>query len=79
MILLDPVVEITVGPMAHTFSELGLDRFWIAVVPIRRDPGRRDAGDRLADSKNALAAAMPRVSSSLTSNSAPEVWIARSR
>ena len=45
MILLDPVVEIAVGPMAHTFAEFGPDRPWIAVMPIRRNPSRRDAGD----------------------------------
>jgi hypothetical protein len=29
MILLNPVVEIAVGSMAHTFAEFGLDRPWI--------------------------------------------------
>jgi len=46
MVLLNPVVEIAAGPMARTVAEFGLDRPWVAVVPVRRDPGRHDAGDR---------------------------------
>src|ERR1700743_2938092 len=46
MILLNPVVEIAAGPMARTVAEFGLDRPWVAVVPVCRDPRRRDGGDR---------------------------------
>jgi hypothetical protein len=34
MILLNPVVEIAIGAMAHTFAEFCPDRPWVAVVPI---------------------------------------------
>ena len=54
MILLELVVEITIGPMAHALAEFGPDplprvfgRPRVTVVPIRRHPGRRDACDRL--------------------------------
>src|SRR5580700_5866824 len=46
MILLDPIVQILVGPMAHIISEFGPNCSWITVMPIRRHPGRREAGYR---------------------------------
>jgi hypothetical protein len=39
MILLNPVVQILVGPMAHGFAEFCPDCPWVTVVPIRRHPG----------------------------------------
>jgi hypothetical protein len=33
MILLDPVVQILVGPMVHSFAEFSPDRPWVTVVP----------------------------------------------
>ena len=47
MILLNPIIEVAIGAMPHFVAEFGPDRFWIAVVSVRRHPGRRDAGDRL--------------------------------
>jgi hypothetical protein len=45
--------------MACTFAEFGLDRPWVAVVSVRRDPGRRDASNCFrAERKNTMAAAM---------------------
>src|SRR6185437_14549376 len=54
MIVLNPVVEITAGPMARAVAEFGLDRPWVAVVPVRRDPRRRDAGDRFGGTEECL-------------------------
>jgi hypothetical protein len=65
MILLNPVVEITIGPMAHSFAEFGPDR--PAVVPVRRDPVMPVTD--LAERQNVLAAAISRVSLHLTSSS----------
>src|SRR5208282_5420719 len=47
MILLNPIVEISIGPVAHSFAEFGPDCPWVTVVPVRRHPGWRDAGNRL--------------------------------
>jgi hypothetical protein len=77
MILLNPVVEVTISPMPHGFAELCPNRPWIAVMPVGRHPGRRDAGVRWVERKNAVAAAMSSVSLSLTSISAPELSMAR--
>jgi len=46
MILFDPVVEVTIGPMAHTLAELSPGRPRLTVVPVRRHAGRRDSDDR---------------------------------
>ena len=54
MILLNPVVQVLTGPMANTLAEFGADRARVTVVSVRRDPGWRDAGDHLAERKNAL-------------------------
>ena len=47
VILLNPIIEIAIGTVPHSFAEFGPDRSWVTVVPVRRNPGRRDAGDRL--------------------------------
>ena len=73
MILLNPVVEIAAGPMPRTAAEFGLDRLWVAVVP----RAGVMAVTVLAERKKALAAAMSRVSLSLTSTSAPAASMAR--
>jgi hypothetical protein len=47
MILLQPVVEILAVAVPHTCAQRRPDRAGIAVVPIRSDLIRRDAGDHL--------------------------------
>jgi putative transposase len=51
VILLNPIIEIAIGPMPHSFAEFGADRSWVTVVPVRCNPGRRDAGDLLAPTR----------------------------
>jgi len=54
MVLLDPVVQVLVGPVLYTFGQLGPDRAWITVVTIRRDTRGRDPGDSFGRSKERL-------------------------
>src|SRR5512132_2449546 len=54
VILLQPVIEVAAGPVPHPFAELGLDRAWVAVVAVRRDPVRCDPGDRLGGPEERL-------------------------
>ena len=51
MILLNPIVQILVGPVFHSAVRFGVDRAWITVVTIRRDTLRNDAGYCFARSK----------------------------
>jgi len=57
MVLLQSVVEVATRPMSNVQAELGPDRSGTSVMAVCRDPVRRDTGDRLGGSKNALAAA----------------------
>src|SRR5215213_11590712 len=54
VILLQPVVQVGAGPVPHTFAQLGPDRPGVAVVAIRRDPVRCDAGHRLGGAEERL-------------------------
>src|ERR1700753_4423553 len=47
MILLNSIVEVAIGPMAYVAAKFGIDRSRVTVVPVRRHPSWRDAGDRL--------------------------------
>ena len=47
MILLDPIVQILIGPMFHSAVQFGADRAWITVMTIGRDSCGNDAGHRL--------------------------------
>ena len=77
MVLFDSVVQILISPMFYTRIQFSPDRAWVTVVTVRRDTRGSDAGQALADPKNALAAAMSRFSLSLTSTRAPERSMAR--
>src|SRR3954447_1576082 len=44
VILLQPVIQVATGPVPHTLAQLGPDRPGVAVVAVRRDPVRGDAG-----------------------------------
>ena len=77
VILLNPIVHVLTGPMSNPLAQLGADRARVAVVAVGRDPVRRDTRHRLADRKNALAAAMSRRSLNITSTNAPELSMAR--
>src|SRR3954469_13925968 len=54
VILLQPVVQVATGPVPHSLAEFGADRPGVAVVAVRRDPVRRDAGDRLGGAEERL-------------------------
>ncbi len=54
VVLLQPVIQVATGPVPHILAQLGPDRPGIAVVAIRRDPVRRDAGDRLGGAEERL-------------------------
>jgi hypothetical protein len=47
VVLFQSVISVAAGAMTHLLAELGSDRSRVAVVPIRRNPVRRDTGDRL--------------------------------
>jgi hypothetical protein len=49
MILLNPVVQMLVGPMVRSFDEFDPNRARVIVVPTRRHLGRPGAGDPLGE------------------------------
>src|ERR1700687_5195937 len=51
MVLLDPIVQILVGPVLHPFVQLGPDRARVTVVSVRRDTRGNDAGHNFSRSK----------------------------
>src|SRR3954466_4342886 len=51
MVLLDPIVQISVGPVFHSVVQFGTNFAWITVVTLRRDTRRSDAGHRFRGSK----------------------------
>src|ERR1700730_14301256 len=54
MILLDPIVQILVGPVFHSAFQFGADRAWITVMTIRRDPRGNGTSHRFGRSKERL-------------------------
>src|SRR3954447_9845196 len=54
VILLQPVIQVATGPVPHTLAQLGPDRPGVAVVAVRRDPVRGDAGHRLGGAEERL-------------------------
>jgi hypothetical protein len=36
VILLNPIIEITIGTVPRSFAEFGPDRSWVTVVSVRR-------------------------------------------
>src|SRR5277367_4923387 len=51
MVLLDPIVQIAVGPVFHARAQLSPNRAWITVVPIRGDARGSSASDLLGRAK----------------------------
>jgi hypothetical protein len=51
MILLDPIIQVSVGPVFHPFVQFSSDRSRITVVTIRRDARGYDAGHHFCRSK----------------------------
>jgi len=54
MILLDPVIEIVVGPVLHAVTQHRSDCPWVTVMPVRGHPRRGHAGDRSGGTKKRL-------------------------
>jgi hypothetical protein len=54
MVLLDPVVQISAGPVFRVFVQLSPDRARVTVMTIRRDTRGNDAGHRFGRSKECL-------------------------
>ena len=80
MILLNAVVEILAVPVSDIRAKLASNRTRVTVMPVRGHPGWSNAGDRFGRSKELLcAAAISRVSLSITSTRAPVRSIARYR
>ena len=79
MILLNPVDEILAVPVSDSSAKLASDRSRVTVVPVSGHPGRTNPSDRFGRSKNFSAAAISRVSLSITSTRAPVRSIARYR
>ena len=42
MVLLDPIIQIPVGPVFHSVVQFGPTRAWVTVVTIRRDTRGND-------------------------------------
>ena len=79
MILLNAVVEILAVPVSDIHAELASNCTRITVMPVRGHSGRSNTGDRFGRSKNFSAAAISRVSLSITSTRAPVRSTARHR
>jgi hypothetical protein len=79
MILLNAVVEILAVPVADIWTKLASNRMRVTVMPVGGHPGGVTPVTVLADRKNFCAAAISRVSLSITSTSAPVRSIARYR
>src|ERR1700722_19324822 len=54
MVLLDPIVQILIGPVFHALVQFGSDRARVTVVAIGCDPRGDDAGHRFGRSKERL-------------------------
>src|SRR3954451_15926963 len=54
VVLLQPVVQVGTGPVPHSLAQLGPDCPRVAVVAVRCDPVRGDAGDRLGGAEERL-------------------------
>ena len=79
MILLNAVVEILAVPVSDIGAKLASNRTRVTVMPVCGHPGWRTPVTALADRKNLSAAAISRVSLSITSTRAPVRSIARYR
>jgi hypothetical protein len=71
VVLLDPVVQVGIGPVFHLSAQRRVDCAWVGAVPIRGDTVRGHAGGRLGGTEERLAAAMSRCSLSLMSIRSP--------